>query len=211
MTQPELSSNAQAILDQVLEGESPEQRAKVLRLVVELGINPEEEFFAIALALKHLQLIMLEGPEQWKNVGSAFLSELDVRVETAKQMLLAHTNNIEAISILANDVQEVQQSLKRLQESAIFLDQQFSQTVMLANSTLNQWQQTVIQFQEQRQFEAKYQSALLKEIVALHTELKRRPPDFLSKGSYAVIYSILLSVAGAAGTGILVAKIIGWI
>ena len=211
MAQPELSSNAQAILDQVLEGESPEQCAKVLRLVVELGINPEEEFFAIALALKHLQLIILEGPEYWKREYSDFLNELDSRVETGKQMLLAHTNNIDTISTLATDVREVRQSLNSLQDSASSLDQQLSQVATSLNNALSQWQRTVIQFQEQRQLEARYQSVLIKELAGLHQELKRRPPAFLHKSGYRVIYSTMLFLVGIAGTGILVVKIIGWI
>ncbi len=200
MTQPELSSNARAILDQVLEGESPEQRARVLRLVVELGINPEEEFFAIALALKHLQLIILEGPEYWKREYSDFLNELDSRVETGKQMLLAHTNNIEAISILANDVKEVRQSLMTLQTSTTSLDKQLSQVTLLLDNTINQWMQNVILFQEQLQIKVNSQSVLLKEIVAIHKEIKRRPPAFLFKASWneilinvVALYSIVIT------------------
>ena len=68
MQQPKISQNAQAILDQVLDGETPEQRAKILRLVMEMGISPEEEFFAIVLALKYLNLLMQEAPENWLNL-----------------------------------------------------------------------------------------------------------------------------------------------
>ena len=92
--QPKLSKNAQTILDQVLDGETPDQRAKILRLVVDMGINPEEEFFAIMLALKYLQTIMMESPGELKHLFSEFLSGLEIQAETGRQLVSSLASDI---------------------------------------------------------------------------------------------------------------------
>ena len=61
-------------LDKALEGQSPEIKARVLELVLKMGIEPEDEFFVIFVGMDQLQVLLLEAPEQWQKIFSRFLS-----------------------------------------------------------------------------------------------------------------------------------------
>ena len=179
MQQPKISQNAQAILDQVLDGETPEQRAKILRLVMEMGISPEEEFFAIVLALKSLNLLMQEAPEAWQKLFSDFLRELDLKTESGKQIIAAQVEHIESIAQLADNAQQIQKTLEALTQSTHTFNQYFTNTASTLESTLAQWQQSHQHWEERRKVESKQENVLLKVLVEVNKKLYHLPPKFL--------------------------------
>ena len=61
-------------LDKALEGKPPEIKARVLEIILKMGIDPENEFFVIFVALGQLQVLIEDSPECQK-----FLKEKNKR------------------------------------------------------------------------------------------------------------------------------------
>ena len=205
--QPELSPQDKVLLDQVLEGESPEQRSKILRLVLDMGIKVDEEFFALALALKHLQIIMLEGPAQWQQKFDEFLREVDVRAESGRNMLAAHSQHVATIAEMAKDVERFEQGVEELSDSVGTMDRQFTEASRDLASLLNQWRVALEEWQEQREQEFTLNTSLLKEVIALRRSLERRPPAFLFKSGWHGVLVNVIMVYSFVVTGL----VLGWI
>lgn len=72
-----LSPSARSLLDTALAGESDAVKARVLQLVLDSGINPEEEFFLISLGLNQLKILLCDGPQQWKQWSDTLESHLE--------------------------------------------------------------------------------------------------------------------------------------
>ncbi len=99
-TLTQLSPRAQSLLEQALQGESDVVKARVLRLVIESGINPEEEFFIISLGLNHLKVLLLQAPEQLLSWYSDLENMLDTWAGSYAQMLHAIAQKAEATNAL---------------------------------------------------------------------------------------------------------------
>lgn len=74
-------------LDKALEGQSPEIKARVLELILKMGIEPEDEFFVIFVAIGQLQVLLLEAPERWKEIFSGFIEQLEQLAQTSEKKL----------------------------------------------------------------------------------------------------------------------------
>lgn len=74
-------------LDKALEGQSPEIKARVLELVLKMGIEPEDEFFVIFVGMGQLQVLLLEAPEQWQEIFARFLLQLEGWTKTLEKKL----------------------------------------------------------------------------------------------------------------------------
>ncbi|MEM6251302.1 MAG: DUF6753 family protein [Cyanobacteria bacterium P01_D01_bin.156] len=203
--QPDLSPKAKSILDQVLEGESPEQQSKILRLVLDMGIKVDEEFFSLALALKHLQLVMLEGPAEWQQKFDEFLDEADVRVESGRQMLAAHSQNVAAIAAIATDVERFDKGIEELSDSIGTLDRQLIAASRALASLLTQWEVALDQWKNPREQESTLNARLLKEVIALRRSLERQQPRaFLFKSGWHGLVVNVIVVYALVITGILI-------
>ena len=64
------------LLDRVLQGLDASQRARVLDLVVRLGIEPDDPLFLISLATSQLQVLVEDAPKDWAELFGTFLTEL---------------------------------------------------------------------------------------------------------------------------------------
>lgn len=81
------SNNRTYWLDKALEGQSPEIKARVLELVLKMGIEPEDEFFVIFVGMGQLQVLLLEAPEQWQEIFARFLLQLEGWTKTLEKKL----------------------------------------------------------------------------------------------------------------------------
>lgn len=74
-----------ALLDLALADRSAQTRARVLELVLKLGVSPDDEFWLILIALKSLEVLMLDAPKEWTALFDTFTGDLD---SWSQQMLL---------------------------------------------------------------------------------------------------------------------------
>ena len=94
-------------LDKALEDSPPSVKARVLEIILKMGIDPEDEFFIIFVAIGQLQVLIEDSPNDWKNLFAEFERELD---EWA-------TTNVETLSHLHHKtkaLEELAQSFDKL-------------------------------------------------------------------------------------------------
>ena len=65
-------------LDQALEGEPPEVKARVLNILLRYQIDPENEFFVIFVALGQLMSLTEDAPQAWQGLFKSFAGELEL-------------------------------------------------------------------------------------------------------------------------------------
>ena len=95
------SPTPQDLLDRVLIGKDDTVKARVLQLVVRLGIDPQDELFLVMIALNHLQLLVEDAPTEWQELFFEFKGELNHWSETNLQVLdslIAKAKNQEALA-----------------------------------------------------------------------------------------------------------------
>ncbi|KAB8333620.1 hypothetical protein SD80_012560 [Scytonema tolypothrichoides VB-61278] len=110
------NGKAQDLLDRVLSGKPDETKAKVLDLVLRLGINPQDELFIIMIALNHLQVLVEDAPQDWQTLFLDFQGELEewstINIETLNSLIrkseqeriLAETSQL-LVSALTNSTE----------------------------------------------------------------------------------------------------------
>jgi hypothetical protein len=95
-----LSPSARSLLDQALAGESDRVKSRVLNLVLEAGINPEEEFFLISLGLNHVKVLLEEAPPQLRGWSETLLQQLNAWSDSYRQTLCLIADKAEATGAL---------------------------------------------------------------------------------------------------------------
>jgi hypothetical protein len=65
------------LIDQALEGQSAEVKARVLAIIIRYNIDVRNEFFLIFVAIGHLLAIVEESPENWRALFDDFKRDLD--------------------------------------------------------------------------------------------------------------------------------------
>lgn len=105
---------AQDLLDRVLLGKPEETKAKVLELVLRLGINPQDELFLIMIALNHLQVLIEDAPHDWQALFIEFSGELAEWSEVNRATLDSIIRKAEHEEILAKTSQQLVTSLSDL-------------------------------------------------------------------------------------------------
>ncbi|MBW4635833.1 MAG: hypothetical protein KME30_29310 [Iphinoe sp. HA4291-MV1] len=131
---------AQDLLDRVLSGKPDDTKARVLDLVLRLGINPQDELFIIMLALNHLQLLIEDAPQDWQTLFVNFQQELEewssLNLETLNSLIrkAEHEETLATISqTLVNALISSTESWKRL-NSALEKSALLSKSSMLISS-----------------------------------------------------------------------------
>lgn len=201
----ELGEKAQSILDNLLAGESPEQKARVLRLVLEMGINPEEEFFALSLALQHLQTLMLDSPQEWRALFSEFQAEQEAWTSSHLNVLKALGQKSQSFAQLTQSSEQLEETLEdvagvcneltvRLHSASQSLEGLLAEWPQIRSASLPQTEALKTQVERQE----KQIGALTQAIQDLRRDLGR--PAFLRKTSWkgtvvavAAIYAIAFS------------------
>lgn len=106
-----LSARSQTLLEQALHGESDTTKARVLQLVLDAGINPEEEFFLISLGLNQLKVLLLDAPRQLNNWSSTLQEELDSWASSYTQLLQVIAQKADATSALTETAGQLAEML----------------------------------------------------------------------------------------------------
>lgn len=125
------------LLDRVLEGLDAEQRARVLDLVVRLGIEADDPLFLISLATSQLQVLVQDAPNNWINLFSVFEEDME---QWQKQNL----NTLETLALEAQAVHGLTESSKTLNNHISSLQEvllQLIETLEKSNSSSQEWQQ----------------------------------------------------------------------
>lgn len=94
---------AQDLLDRVLLGRSDETKAKVLELVLRLGISPDDELFLVMIALNHLQVLIEDAPRDWQALFIDFQGELaewsEINLDTLNSLIRKAENEQQLANI----------------------------------------------------------------------------------------------------------------
>jgi hypothetical protein len=59
-------------LEQALDGKNPETKARIMALIQELGLSPDDPLFLFCIAIGHLESLAIAAPEQWQTTFAAF-------------------------------------------------------------------------------------------------------------------------------------------
>lgn len=127
----QLSPKAHSLLETALAGETDAVKSRVLQLVLDAGINPEEEFFLISIGLNHLKVMLNDAPQHLSEWSNTIQQTLDVwaashaqtleliaqkaaataaLTDTASQLATLLTNHTETCNALMRQLQVSHQS-----------------------------------------------------------------------------------------------------
>lgn len=203
----ELSEKAQAVLDSVLAGESSDQRARVLRLVLEMGINPEEEFFALSLALQHLQTLMLDSPQELRSLFGEFQGELDAWTSSNLNVLKALGQESESLAELAQSAEQLGATLEGLTGTCDELAVRLHGASQSLNGLLEEWQQVrsaslpqIGELKGSVEKQEKQILALTRAVQDLRRDMGR--PAFLRKTTWNGAVVVVAAVYAIAFSGV---------
>ena len=98
------------LIDQALEGQSAEVKARVLAIVIRYNVDVRNEFFLIFVAIGHLLAIVEEAPENWRSLFDEFERKLD---RWSDQNL----RTLAAIQQQGQETERMSQSFLRLTDS----------------------------------------------------------------------------------------------
>lgn len=105
------------LLDRILADEPPETKARVLDLVVKLGIDPQDELFLFCIALGHLHVIVEDSPMLWRSVFTDFHNDLDLWTDTTLESLELSRQEAQSLSALATNFNLLAQAFKTFVQS----------------------------------------------------------------------------------------------
>lgn len=100
------------LIDQALEGQSAEVKARVLAIIIRYNIDVRNEFFLIFVAIGHLLAIVEESPENWRALFDDFKGELD-------EWTNANLRTLEAIHQQGAAQERMSQSFLKLTDSIL--------------------------------------------------------------------------------------------
>lgn len=106
--------HGQDLLDRVLAGRPDDVKARVLELVVRLGIDPRDELFLIMIALGQLQCLIEDSPNDWQALFQTFQEELTQWTDTHLETLETLARKAQTEEMLASTCTELVSSLARL-------------------------------------------------------------------------------------------------
>ncbi len=114
----------QSLLDRVLQDLAPEQRARVLDLVMQMELDPQDPLFLIVVAIGQLKILIDDTPNAWSFLFNSFLQELgEWKTHNLKTLenLSLEAEAVQALSqhalTLSEHVNELQSVLKQLIEA----------------------------------------------------------------------------------------------
>ena len=100
------------LIDQALDGQSAEVKARVLAIIIRYNIDVRNEFFLIFVAIGHLLAIVEESPENWRSLFDDFKGELD-------EWTSANLRTLEAIHQQGAAQERMSQSFLKLTDSIL--------------------------------------------------------------------------------------------
>lgn len=127
---PDDSGKRNDLLDRVLDGKDDQTKAKVLDLVLRLGVHPDDELFIVMIALNHLQVMIEDAPQDWQSLFVDFTHELDqwskIHLETlnaiirkSQQEETLATISASLVNALSNSTESWNALSKKLESSPL--------------------------------------------------------------------------------------------
>lgn len=98
------------LLDQALAGRSEQEKARVLALILKMGVSPEDEFWLIFIALGQVQILLEDIPPQL----DTFSDSLDQWTETNLKTLAALAGEAKQMTELVILLSELTTTFKAL-------------------------------------------------------------------------------------------------
>lgn len=120
------------LLNRVLEGRTADEKARVLEIVRQMGIDENDEFWLISIALGQLQMLLEISPDGWAELFENFNQRLEQWTEKNTQILAAAERKTQKIEELEKQVGELRSALIKLikvyepNATLQHLDQKFS-------------------------------------------------------------------------------------
>lgn len=106
------SKSRTELIDQALDGQSAEVKARVLSIIIRYDIDVRNEFFLIFVAIGHLLAIVEEAPENWRRLFDEFERKLDEWSEQNLRTLAAIHQQGEAAERMSQNFLRLTDSLK---------------------------------------------------------------------------------------------------
>jgi len=156
-------SHKEDLLDRALAGHTPETKARVLDLVLKLGVSPEDEFWLIFLAIGHLQALVESSPNTWQSLFEDFQQELSQWTDTNIQTLDLLASKAQAMKDLSHNANELTSILSTLVNTCSTLMQRLASSDATLNKSLNNWQRSTNSWTTN-------QESIQREIRILHQE-----------------------------------------
>ncbi len=102
------------LLEKVLRDLTPEQRARVLELVVRLDLDTDDPLWLVALAIGQLQVLVEDAPDDWQTLFKGFQGDLTTWTNTHLHTLEVVADKAKVTANLAEYTQELSSILKTL-------------------------------------------------------------------------------------------------
>ncbi|NJO93954.1 MAG: hypothetical protein HC820_05575 [Hydrococcus sp. RM1_1_31] len=139
MKNGKLAARTEAI-DQLLSGRSSETRASVLEYMMKYGIDPENEFFIIFVALGELETLIEDSPQQWQDLFKQFQEVLTQWGEHEYRDVKTLAHKASVTELLAANSEKLSNSLVKLLEVCEGLMNQLQKANGLQLNSLSQLQ-----------------------------------------------------------------------
>ncbi|MEO0374133.1 MAG: DUF6753 family protein [Cyanobacteria bacterium P01_A01_bin.17] len=117
------SSSTPSLLDRVLSGLDDHQKARVLELVVRLGIEQDDPLWLIAIAIGQLQVMVEDAPQGWQELFVTFQVELNQWTATHLETLQVIAEESESVARLAATSAQLSSILSELVQASLALTQ----------------------------------------------------------------------------------------
>ncbi len=132
-----------------LQGESSEHINRVLALMIQLDIDPDEEFFLIVAAIGHLKILVEDAPQEWQGLFKSFVRELRQWATLNTEHLKLLTSKTQTIEHLAQSCARLASSLELLQVISQELTRQLKTSTSLSTE-LSELRQELKDLKEDR-------------------------------------------------------------
>lgn len=107
-------------LDRALQGTSPATKARVLDMMLRYGIEPENEFFMIFVAIGQLIALTETAPATWQDLFTTFQDDL-------AQWTTTHRTTLELLATKAETSEQLAETAQALTKALLELTQALSE------------------------------------------------------------------------------------
>ena len=158
MTNNHQQAKSSLWMDKALEGQPAETKARVLEIILKYGIDPDNEFFVIFVALGQLQVLIEDSPQDWQDLFLNFQGELEQWSQTnlkTLELLVQKAQTTEQlamtckslVSVLTKLVNVSTTLIGRLQKS----DQNYSASLSKLTASSNNWESMLAELKSQQE------------------------------------------------------------
>lgn len=159
-------------LQVVLQGESNQHVNRVLTLMIQLGIDPDEEFFLIVAAIGHLKVLIEDAPREWQGLFKSFVRELGRWTALNTEHLKLLTSKTQTMEALAQSCMRLGNTLEQLQVVSQELTSQLRLSISLSTE-LVELRQELTDLNKDRENLKKQLQELSDEMISVRERLEK--------------------------------------